>query len=148
MFSEKFKQFIKDNYLIVLSFFFMYIAPLVMLCILACEGKSASISMRLWGCVIGFVMIVIYLAKFKKWVHDKKEFEKHEQLKVPVWLRLLQCFISMLVFTIVFLVLSTIDKMFDEIIVFAIASCVSVFVGHLFLIADSKKRVSHKITRN
>jgi len=148
MFSEKFKQFIKDNYLLVLSFFFMYVAPLIMLCILACEGKSASISMRLWGCVIGFVMIVIYLAKFKKWVHDKKEFEKHEQLKVPVWLRLLQCFISMLGFTIVFLVLSTIDKMFDEIIVFAIASCVSVFVGHLFLIVDSKKRVAHKIKRD
>lgn len=147
MFSEKFKQFIKNNYLLVLSFFFMYVAPLVMLCILACDGKSASISMKLWGCVIGFVMIIVYLAKFKKWVHDKKEFEKHEQLKVPVWLRLLQCFISMLGFTIVFLVLSTIDKMFDEIIVFSIASCVSVFVGHLFLIADSKKRESHKITR-
>ena len=59
MFSEKFKQFIKNNYLLVLSFFFMYVAQLVMLCILACEGKSASISMKLWGCVIGFVMIII-----------------------------------------------------------------------------------------
>ena len=148
MFSEKFKQFIKKNYLLVLAFFFMYIAPLVMLCILACEGKSASISMRLWGSVVGFVMIIVYLAMFKKWINDKKEFEKHEQLKVPVWLRLIQCFISMLGFLVVFLVLSTIKEMFDEIIVFAICSCVAVFVGHLFLIADSKKRESHKITRN
>ena len=147
MFSEKFKSFIKNNYLLVLSFFFMYIAPLIMLVILACEGKTSQIKMELWGSVIGFILIIVYLAKFKKWVHDKKEFEKHEQLKVPVWIRLIQLFITMVGFAVAFLVLATVKEMFDEILVFAICSAISVFISHLFLIADSKKRVAHKITR-
>ena len=147
-FKQKAKQFFKDNYLLILSFFFMYIAPLVMLMILACQGKSSGISMRLWGSVVGFLMIIIYLARFKKWVNDKKNFEKHEQLKVPVYLRLIQLFVSMIGFVVVFLVLSTVKEMFDQILVFAICCCVSVFISHLFLIGDSKKRKAHKITRN
>lgn len=147
MFSDKFKKFMKENYLLVLAFFFMYIAPLIMLMILACEGKSAGISMRLWGAVVGFVMIIIYIAKFKKWVNDRKQFEKSEQLKIPVWLRLVQLCISMLGFATIFLVLSTIKDMFNETIVFTICACVSVLIGHLFLIGDSKKRVAHRVTR-
>ena len=147
MFSEKFKQFIKDNYLLVLSFFFMYIAPLIMLIILACEGKTTTMKLELWGAVLGAILIVVYLGRFKKWVHDKKEFEKHEQLKVPVWLRCLSLFVTMIGFAVIFLILSTIKDMLEEIIIFAIASCVSVVVANLFLITDSKKRTSHKITR-
>ena len=148
MFSEKFKSFIKQNYLLVLSFFFMYIAPLVMLVILACQGKSAGISMRLWGSVVGFVMIIVYIARFKSWIRDRKQFEKTEQLKIPVWLRIIQLCVAMVGFTVAFLVLSTVREMFDQIIVFTICTCVSVFVAYLFLIADSKKRVAHKVARN
>lgn len=147
MFSDKFKTFMKENYLLVLSFFFMYIAPLIMLCILACEGKSAGISMRLWGSVVGFVMIIIYIARFKKWVSDRKNFEKSEQLKIPVWLRLVQLGVAMVGFIVAFLILSTIKEMFEQILVFTICACISVFVAYLFLIADSKKRVAHKVTR-
>jgi len=148
MFSEKFKECIKNNYLLVLSFFFMYVAPLIMLVILACEGKTEKIKMELWGAVLGAILIVVYLGRFKKWVHDKKEFEKHEQLKVPVWLRLISLLITLIGFTVLFLILSTIKDMFDEIIIYSIACCVSVVIANLFLIADSKKRVAHKISRN
>ena len=148
MFSDKFKKFIKDNYFLVLSFIFMYIAPLVMLMILACLGKSTTISMKLWGTVVGGIMIIVYIGRFKKWVHDRKQFEKQEQLKIPVWLRVIQLLVSMLGFAIVLLFLSTVNEMFNEIILFVICACVSVFISHLFLIIDSKKRVAHKITRN
>ena len=147
-FKQKVKRFFKDNYLLILSFFFMYISPLIMLMILACQGKSSGISMRLWGSVVGFLMIIVYIARFKKWVNDKKNFEKHEQLKVPVYIRLIQLFVSMIGFLVVFLVLSTVKEMFDQILVFAICCCVSVFISHLFLIGDSKKRVAHKVKRD
>ena len=148
MFSDKFKKFIKENYLLVISFIFMYIAPLIMLMILACQGKSSSISMKLWGTVVGFVMIIIYIARFKKWVNDRKQFEKQEQLKIPVWLRIIQLCVSMLGFVVVLVFLSTVKDMFNEILVFTICSMISVFIGHLFLIGDSKKRKAHKIYRS
>lgn len=147
-FKANVKKAFKENKYLLISFFFMYIAPLVMLMILACQGKSSTISLKLWGSVVGFVMIIVYIAKFKKWVNDRKQFEKHEQLKVPVWLRLIQLLVSMIGFAVAFLVLSTVREMFDEIIVFTICTCVSVFVAHLFLIVDSKNRQAHKITRN
>ena len=148
MFSEKFKKFIKENILIILSFFFMYITPLIMLVILACEGKTSKISLELWGSVVGFLLIIIYIAKFKKWVNEKKQFEKQEQLKVPVWLRIVQLIITMVGFTVLFLVLATIQDMFEEILVFSIASCVSVFIANIFLIVDSKNKKAHKIKRD
>ena len=146
--TEKIVKFIKDNKYLILAFVFMYIAPLVMLMILACEGKSADISMKLWGSVVGFIMIIVYMARIKKWVHDKKQEEKIEQLKVPVYLRLLQMFFTAIGFTCLFLVLATIRDMFNEIIVFCVCSCVSVMLANLFLIVDSKKRVAHKIKRD
>lgn len=148
MFSEKFKKFIKQNYLLVLAFIFMYIAPLIMLMILACEGKSAVISLKLWGTVVGFLMIIIYIAKFKKWVNDRKQFEKQEQLKVPIWLRIVQLVVSMVGFIVAIIFISVVKDMFNEIMVFTICCTISVFIGHLFLIGDSKNRKAHKLTRN
>ena len=148
MFSEKFKAFIKANYLLVLSFFFMYIVPLIFLMILACQGKTTQIAMKLWGTVVGVALIIAYIVRFKKWVHDRKQFEKSEQLKIPVWLRIMSLVISMLGFGVSILFLSTVKDMFSEIVVFVSCSMASVFIAHLFLIGDSKKRVAHKVTRN
>ena len=44
--------------------------------------------------------------------------------------------------------LKQLKDMFEEIIIYSIACCVSVVIANLFLIADSKKRVAHKISRN
>lgn len=148
MFSDKFKKFMKENCLLVFSFFFMYIVPLIMLMILACEGKSASISLKLWGSVVGFLMIIIYIARFKKWVNDRKQFEKQEQLKIPVWLRVVQLLVSLIGFVVALVVLSTIRDMFNEIVIFTICAMISVLISHIFLIIDSKKRKAHKIYRN
>lgn len=147
-YKKKIWQFIKANKYLILSFIFMYIAPLIMLIVLACEGKSADISMKLWGAVIGFIMIITYMAKIKKWVHDKKQEQKIEQLKVPVYLRIMQFFFTMVGFVCIFLILATIKQMFDEILVFTICSCVSVGLANIFLIVDSKNRVAHKIKRD
>ena len=147
MFSDKFKAFIKNNYLLVLSFFFMYIVPLILLMVLACQGKTTKIAMKLWGTVIGVALIIAYIVRFKKFVHDRKEFEKQEQLKIPVWLRIMALFISMLGFGVALLFLTTVKDMFNEVIVFTSCCMASVVIAHLFLIRDSKKRVAHKVTR-
>lgn len=146
--KEKIIKFIKDNTLIILAFIFNYIAPLVMLIILACEGKSSKISMSLWGSVVGFLMIIVYMVKLKKLIHDRKEFEKHEMLKVSVGMRIAQLVCVVIGFVSLLLVLSTVREMFDEIFTFSICCFVSVVVGNLFLVADSKKRVAHKVKRD
>ena len=74
--------------------------------------------------------------------------EKIEQLKVPVYLRLLQMFFTAIGFICLFLILATIRDMFNEIIVFCVCCCVSVMLANLLLVADSKKRVAHKIKRD
>lgn len=145
--KQQVSQFLKKNKYIFISFIFTYVIPFVLLVILATQSKSTNVSIKLWGCVVGLIMIIVYFAKFSKWIDNKVEFEKHEQLKVPVWLRVLQLFVSVLAFVIIYLVLSTMKIMFDEVILFVICCGVSVVIGKLFLIVDSKNRVAHKISR-
>lgn len=145
--KTKVYQFLKKNKYLFISFIFTYIIPFVLLVILATQSKSTEISLKLWGCVVGVIMLIVYFAKFNKWISNKVEFEKHEQLKVPVWLRTLQLLVSFLAFLIIYLILSTMQKMFDEVILFVICSGISVMIGKVFLIVDSKNRVAHKISR-
>ena len=145
--NEKTKLFLKNNKYLLLSFFFTYIVPLVLLVALAGQSKSKSVGLKLWGSIVGFIIIIIYFAKFKKWVDNKKQFEKTEQLRVPVYLRIIQMCVSLLSFLVLYLIVSTTDKMLNEVLLFIVCCGVSVFIGHLLLIKDSKSRVPHKLTR-
>lgn len=144
----KVKNFIKNNKYLILAFFFQYIAPLILLIILAGQSKSTSIALKLWGSIVGVILIIIYFAKGKKWVSEKKTQEKIDSLKVPVWIRVIQMLVSVLAFVVIFLIISTTNKMFNEVLLFVGVAGASVVIGHIFLIVDSKNRVAHKITRN
>lgn len=146
--KEKTKNFLSNNKYLLISFFFMYIVPLVLLVVLAGQSKSKVVGLKLWGSIVGFIIIIIYFAKFRKWIDNKKQLEKVEQLRVPVYIRVIQMFISLLCFVVVYLLVSTTDKMFEEVLVFILCCCLSVMLGHLFLIKDSRKRVPHKLTRD
>ena len=144
----KVKKFIKENKYLILAFFFQYIAPLILLIVLACQSKSTTIALKLWGSIVGVILIVIYIARGKKWVSEKKTQEKIDSLKVPVWIRVIQLLVSLLTIVVIYLIISTTNKMFNEVLLFIIVAGVSIIIGHIFLIVDSKNRVAHKITRN
>lgn len=146
--KNKTATFIQNNKYLIMAFIFQYICPLILLCILAGQSKSASVGLKLWGSVVGVILLVAYFCKGKQWVSEKKTQEKIDSLKVPVWIRVVQMCISLLVIFIIYLIVSTTKIMFDEVVLFIICAGVSVFIGHCFLIVDSKNRVAHKITRN
>lgn len=145
--KEKIKELLTDKKYILLSFVFCYIIPLILLMVLAGQSKSKFIALELWGAVVGFIMIIAYYVKFKKWVDQKKQFEKLEQLRIPVWLRLIQLGVSVLGFVIIYLVLNTMKEMFDEVMLFVLLSGISVAIGHICLVIDSKNRKPKRITR-
>ena len=144
----KIKQFIKDNKYLILAFFFQYIAPLILLVILAGQSKSAGVALKLWGAIVGVILLIIYIARGKKWISEKKTQEKIDTLKVPVYIRVIQLCVSLVGILVIFLIVSTANKMFNELLLFIGVSGFSILVGHLFLIVDSKNRIAHKITRN
>lgn len=145
--KEKIKALLTDSKYLLLSFVFCYIVPLILLVVLATESKSKTIAWSLWGAVVGFIMIIVYYVKLKTWLNNKKEFEKHEQLRVPVWLRVVQLCVSLLGFVIIYLVLNTMKEMFEEVMLFVLLSGISVAVGNILLIVDSKNRKPKRITR-
>lgn len=141
------KKWLKDNKYVTIGEFFIWIVPLVLLVLLAFESKSKTISLKLWGDVILIFIAIIYFVGLRRVIHRKIDFEKHEQLRVPVWLRLIQGFVTMLCFVAVILMIDTIQDMFKEIMTYVICSMVSVFIGYIFLIIDSKYRKPKKIIR-
>lgn len=145
--KQRFKEWLSDKKFQVIAFFFIWIVPLIMLVALACESKSKNTSFKLWGTVVGIVIVIIYFAKFKSWLGKKVEFEKHEQLRVPVSLRLVQLLVCGLSFTCLILILTTMKEMFDEVITFSVCCAISCLVGYLFLIIDSYKRKPKRIAR-
>lgn len=145
--KEKITQFVKDNSYLIIAFFFIWIVPLILLVVLASESKSSVIAWKLWGTVVGVIIIIIYFARFKKWINRKVDFEKHEQLRVPVYLRLIQLCVSILSFVAVGLIISCMQEMFNEILTFVICCGCSVAFGYIFLIVDSYKRKPQKILR-
>lgn len=145
--KQRFKEWLSDKKLQVVAFFFIWIVPLIMLIALASESKTKNTSFKLWGTVVGIIVIIIYFAKFKSWLGKKVEFEKHEQLRVPVALRLVQLFVCVLAFVCLILILSTMKEMFDEVITFSVSCAISCFLGYIFLIVDSYKRKPKRIAR-
>lgn len=141
------KAKIKENIYLLIAEFFIWVVPLVLLVLLACESKSKPISMKLWGGVVLVVIALVYFVGLRKAITRKIEFEKHEQLRVPVWLRIVQGLITMICFVAIILVIQTIQDMFTEIMTFIICVMVSVALGYVFLIIDSKNRKPKKIIR-
>ena len=141
------KKWLTDNLYLIIGYFFIWVVPLILLVILATESKSTNIAFKLWGSVIGVIIIVVYFLKLRAFVRKKCERELIEQNRVPVWLRLIQLGVTTLSFVAIILVFSCFEKMAKEIINFFICTSVSVAMGYIFLIVDSYKRKPQYINR-
>lgn len=144
---KKLLQWIQKNTYLALGYFFIWIVPLILLVFLAFESKTSSISIKLWGIVVLAFLVVIYFVALKRKIRDRVNFEKHEQLKVPVWLRLCQLLIVGVGFAICFIIVDVSKNMYIEIETYLVCCSVAVALGYIFLIVDSKKRKAQKIVR-
>lgn len=144
---EKFKKWFSKNAYMVFGYFFIWLVPLILLVILASESKSTVIAWKLWGTIVGVVIIIIYFVKLRAFIRKKCERELTEQNRVPVWLRAIQGLITIISFIAIILIFSCFEKMAKEITTFLISTCVSVGIGYIWLCIDSYHRKPQYINR-
>lgn len=141
------KQKLKENIYLLIGEFFIWIIPLVILIFTATESKTNKVAFKLWGGVALCVVAVIYFVALRRKINAKIEREKIENCKVPAWLRVIQGISTMCIMVALILVVDTAKSMYEEIMTFLILTAVSVFVGYLFLICDSKSRKKRSLVR-
>lgn len=134
------KESIKKNAFWLIGEFFIFVVPVIMLIILACESKDSKVAVSLWGVVVAVVIVIIYYFMGRKVLNKKKEKDYDKKGYVPTWIRVLGLFVAMLPFVALLLVLYSTKTMLDEIIVYIICTMVSIGVGYIFLIVDSAKK--------
>lgn len=147
MMKEKFKKWLSKNAYMLIGYFFIWIVPLILLIILAAESKSQVVAFKLWGSLVGIVIVVVYFIKLRAFIRKKCERELTEQNRVPVWLRAIQGVITILSFVAIILIFTCFEEMAKEITTFLIATCVSVGIGYLWLCVDSYHRKPQYINR-
>lgn len=145
--KEKFKKWLSKNAYLIVGYFFIWFVPLILLIILAAESKSQVVAFKLWGTLVGVAIVVIYFVKLRSFIRSKCERELTEQNRVPVWLRAIQGFITILSFVAIILVFSCFEEMAKEITTFLIATCISVGVGYIWLCIDSVHRKPQYLNR-
>lgn len=145
--KKGFKKWLSKNIYMVVGYFFIWIVPLILLVILASESKSATTGFKLWGSVVGVVIVVVYFVRLRAFIRKKCERELTEQNRVPVWLRLIQGVITVISFVAIILVFTCFGTMAKEITTFFVATAISVGVGYIFLCIDSYKRKPQYINR-
>ena len=145
--KEKFKKWLSKNAYMLIGYFFIWIVPLILLIILAAESKSQVVAFKLWGSLVGIVIVVVYFIKLRAFIRKKCERELTEQNRVPVWLRAIQGVITILSFVAIILIFTCFEEMAKEITTFLIATCVSVGIGYLWLCVDSYHRKPQYINR-
>lgn len=145
--KEKFKKWLSKNAYMLIGYFFIWIVPLILLIILAAESKSQVVAFKLWGSLVGIVIVVVYFIKLRAFIRKKCERELTEQNRVPVWLRAIQGVITILSFVAIVLIFTCFEEMAKEITTFLIATCVSVGIGYLWLCVDSYHRKPQYINR-
>lgn len=141
------KKWLKENIYLGIGYFFIWLVPLILLVVLATESKSTVIAWKLWGSVVGVVIIIVYFLKLRAFIRKKCERELTEQNRIPIPLRLIQGLITIISFVALILMFSCFEKMMNEINTFFIWTCVSVALGYVFLCVDSYKRKPQYINR-
>lgn len=144
---NNFGAWIKKNIFLIFGNFFIWICPLILLVIMACESRSTTISFRLWGSVVGLIMIIVYFVKLRSYVRKKCERELNEQNRVPVYLRFIQMLVAIISFGAIILVASVMREMYNEITIFLFSSLILVCIGYVFLMIDSYHRKPQYINR-
>lgn len=131
---------IKKNALWLIAQFFIFIVPVILLIILACDSNGSGHEFKLWGVIALVVITIVYYFVGKKELNKKKEKDYDKKGYVPVWIRVLGLIVVMLPFVAFILLLQCFQDMTTEIMTFIGCTMGSVGIGYILLIVDSAKR--------
>lgn len=124
----------------MVGYFFIWFAPLILLVIMGINENKMRYSFELWGGIVGIIIVIIYFLKLRAFIRKKVERELTEQNRVPVYLRFIQMFVSLIGFVSALLVIKVVSDSLDQLYIFLGTTIAFIVIGYIFLIIDSYRR--------
>ena len=145
--KKRFTKWLNQNIYLMVGYFFIWVAPLILLVIMGINENEMRYSFELWGGIVGVVIVIIYFLKLRAFIRKKVERELTEQNRVPIYLRLIQMFVSLIGFVSALLVIKVVSDSLDELYIFLGTTIAFIIVGYIFLMIDSYHRKPAYINR-
>lgn len=146
------KNWLKKNIYFIAGQFFIWVVPLVLLVILACESKSIKTSISLWVAIALIIYLFLFFAVFKTRIGKAKERQLITDKYVHKWVYLVNWLTCMLPIVVIFLLLEkvkeTINNSTHEIEIFLGILVVCISIGYICLVQDSKNKQNKEIENN
>ena len=138
------KQWLKKNITYCCGLFFVWVVPIILLVIMALSGSSNGIKLKTWAIIVMVVALFIYHAKLKSTISKTKERYLIKQDYVPMWIYFINWVSFIIPFVIFYLVVdnikASVNSTINEFQVFTILCAISVSIGYIVLIEDSKSK--------
>ena len=134
------KEKLKKNANLIIGLFFIWVLPIILLITMACNGKTTSVRFKSWGIVFLVIYLFAYFIAIKKQVSKAKDRQLTKDGYVHAWVRIVEFTAIIVPIICLYLFLETIKSDIHESQVFVLCCGISITVGYLFLIADSKQK--------
>jgi len=145
--KKRFTKWINQNIYLMVGYFFIWLAPLILLVIMGINENEMRYSFELWGGIVGIIIVIIYFLKLRAFIRKKVERELTEQNRVPVYLRFIQMFVSLIGFVSALLVIKVVSDSLEQLYIFLGTTIAFIVIGYIFLIIDSYRRKPAYINR-
>jgi putative Ca2+/H+ antiporter (TMEM165/GDT1 family) len=145
--KKRFTKWLNQNIYLMVGYFFIWVAPLILLVIMGINENKMRYSFELWGGIVGIIIVIIYFLKLRAFIRKKVERELTEQNRVPVYLRFIQMFVSLIGFVSALLVIKVVSDSLDQLYIFLGTTIAFIVIGYIFLMIDSYHRKPAYINR-
>ena len=145
--KKRFIKWLTQNIYLMVGYFFILFAPLILLIIMGITEKEMRYSFELWGGIVGIIILIVYFVKLRAFIRKKSERELTEQNRIPIYLRFIQMFVSLIGFVSALLIIKVISNSLDELYIFLGTTIAFIVLGYIFLMIDSYHRKPAYINR-
>ena len=145
--KKRFIKWLTQNIYLMVGYFFILFAPLILLIIMGITENEMRYSFELWGGIVGIIILIVYFVKLRAFIRKKSERELTEQNRIPIYLRFIQMFVSLIGFVSALLIIKVISNSLDELYIFLGTTIAFIVLGYIFLMIDSYHRKPAYINR-
>lgn len=145
--KKRFIKWLTQNIYLMVGYFFIWFAPLILLIIMGITENEMRYSFELWGGIVGVIILIVYFVKLRAFIRKKCERELTEQNRIPIYLRFIQMFVSLIGFVSALLIIKVISNSLDELYIFLGTTIAFIVLGYIFLMIDSYHRKPAYINR-
>ena len=138
--KKRFTKWINQNIYLMVGYLFIWLAPLILLVIMGITKENDKWTFALWGGIVGIIIVVVYFVKLRAFIRKKCERELTEQNRIPIYLRIIQMFVSLIGFVSALLVIKVVSDSLDQLYIFLGTTIAFIVIGYIFLIIDSYRR--------